>query len=340
MPFTHGHALIIGVGEYQHISQYNVPVAARDAGAVRDVLQNPQLCGYPPGQVTVLTNQDATRANILSRLELAANLGVEDTLFLFFVGHGIHGADGKYYLTCHDTLLEAGKVKSGTGVSEEDLLAGLRKVKTKRLLLVINACHAGQLSPSFEIGNETFSSEPPPQKLAEALLSTGEGRITISACRPKQKSWIGNGTMSIFSGAVVGGLEGQAPNRAGYISAYGLYEHVYFAVKEAAEQLGQEQEPELTVLKGVGPFPVALYRGATDLGSFDASEPAPVETAARQVSPEKSQRMLNQYQAILTHDGAIAQGDHAVAVGKGGVYIGGKVTGSTIITGDNNRVEK
>jgi hypothetical protein len=28
MPFTNGYALVIGVGLYQHISQYNVPIAA------------------------------------------------------------------------------------------------------------------------------------------------------------------------------------------------------------------------------------------------------------------------------------------------------------------------
>jgi hypothetical protein len=44
------------------------------------------------------------------------------------------------------------------------------------------------------------------------------------------------------------------------------------------------------------------------------------------------------YKAELHGDGAIAQGNNARAVGKGGVYIGGSSTDSTIITGDNNSV--
>lgn len=324
MPFTNGHALVIGVGLYQHISQHNVPIAARDAEAVSAVLRDPARCGYPASQVTLLTNQAATRQAILSKLDaLARTLTAENTLFLFFVGHGVYGTDGNYYLATHDTRLQGSQVVAGTGVSEAELLGKLRQVEARRMLLVINACHSGELSPSFDIG-DSFSSEPPPPKLTEALLSTGEGRITITACRPQQKSWIGAGSLSIFSQALVSGLKGDAPNSRGFISAFGLYEYLYHEAREAAAKLGQEQEPELTVIKGVGPFPVALYRGASQPGAFDIDEPAPAGTALREISPEKSQRS---YQATLIGSGAIAQGENARAVGAGGIMIGGNVSG-------------
>lgn len=339
MTFSTGHALIIGVGQYQHMSKYNVPIAARDAAAVAETLKNPAICGYPEGNVTLLTDQAATRAAILSTLDvLSTHLDAESTLFLFFVGHGVYGTDGNYHLTTHDSQLQGSRIVPDTGVSETELLEHLRQIKTKRMLLVINACHSGNLSPSFDIGDDTLDSQPPPTKLADALLSTGEGRITITACRPEQKSWIGSGNLSIFTKAVVDGLKGGTPNNRGYISAFGLYEHVYHESKDAAEEIGQEQEPELTVLKGVGPFPVALYRGASQVGAFDAEETLPAETAVREVSPEKSQRAYKRYTATLTGDGAIAQGDGAKAVGAGGrlLDISGKVSGN-VIFGDNVR---
>jgi hypothetical protein len=339
MSFTNGYALVIGVGKYQYMSNYNVPIAAKDAAAVAETLQTPAICGYPADQVILLTDQAATRAALLSALEtLAAKMDADSTLFLFFVGHGVYGSDGNYYLTTHDSQLQGKQVLAGTGVSDAELLDKLRQIKAKRMLLVINACHSGELSPSFDIGNESLDSQPPPQKLAEAVLSTGEGRITITACRPEQKSWIGPGNLSIFTRAVVEGLKGGAPNNRGYISAFGLYEHVYYEAKEGAEELGQEQEPELTVLKGIGPFPVALYRGASQPGTFDVDESLPGEAAVRQVSPEKSQRVYQRYTATLTGDGAIAQGDGAKAVGKGGklLDISGKV-GGHVIFGDGVR---
>lgn len=318
MPFTNGHALIIGVGEYAHMSQHNVLIAARDAESVAATLQDPVRCGYPAQQITLLQNESATRTAVLNELDaLASKLNTESTLFLFFVGHGVYGTDGNYYLTTHDTKLQGKQVKAGTGVSEAELIEKLRQVKAKRMLLVVNACHSGAISPSFDLGDEpTLNSEPPPQKLSEALLSTGEGRITITACRPEQKSWIGSGRLSIFTQAVVDGLKGGAPNNKGYISAFGLYEYIYFAAKEAADELGQTQEAELTVLKGIGPFPVALYRGASELGSFDASEPAPAKTAIHEVSVEKSQRIYENYVNI---------------------NVVGDVNGS-IVVGGNNRI--
>jgi hypothetical protein len=338
MSFTTGHALVIGVGQYQFMGQHNVPIAARDAEAVGATLQDAARCGYPAAQVTLLTDQNATRAAILASLDaLAAQLSAENTLFLFFVGHGVYGTDGNYYLTTHDTQLQGVQVVAGTGVSENDLLDRLRKIKAKRMLLVINSCHSGELSPGFDVKSPALNSEAPPQKLSEALLSTGEGRITITACRPEQISLIGSGELSIFSNALVNGLKGEARNNNGYISAFGLYEYLYYEAKEAAAALGREQEPELTVIKGVGPFPVALYRGASVRGNFDVSAPLPAATAARQVSPEKSQRSYQQYQATLNGDGAIAQGDGAKAVGAGGIMVGGNMQGN-IVAGNNNRI--
>ncbi len=44
------------------------------------------------------------------------------------------------------------------------------------------------------------------------------------------------------------------------------------------------------------------------------------------------------YKAQLIGNGAIAQGNGSVAVGQGGTYIGGNVSGSNIITGNNNSI--
>jgi hypothetical protein len=330
MAFTQGHALLVGVGTYRHIPQSNVPISVEDADGVRAVLQDVQRCGYPAEQVAFLHDEKATRQGLLDAFKaLAGTASPDSTVIFFYVGHGHYGTDGEYYLTTHDTQLEGGKVKKGSGVSELELLERLRAIQAKRVLVIVNSCHSGELSPNleFDAAKPTLGEDTLPEKTMAALLSTGEGRIIITACRPQQKSWIGSGKMSLFTQAVVDGLrgEGYVTNNQGYISAFGLYEHVYFAAKESAARLGKEQEPELTVLRGVGPFPVALYRGATDLGSFDAGEPLPETAAARQVDPALSKRLYEQAARQIT----IAAGERSVA-------IGGSVMDSTIITGDGN----
>lgn len=340
MPLQSAHALIVGAGQYRHMPQYDVPIAASDARAVSAVLQDPSRCAYPGGHVSLLTGADATRAALIASLDdLAVRLTPAETLFFFYVGHGVYATDGSYMLTTHDTRLEGTRSVPGSGLSELDLVDLLRRIQAKRVLLVINACHSGELSQSFEVSSPGLFSENPPGKLGEALLSTGEGRITITACRPEQQSWIGSGSLSIFTAALVDGLKGEAPNNRGYISAFGLYEYLYFSARDSAAALqpARLQEPELTVLKGVGPFPVALYRGTPVPGSFDSSGPAPAGTSAREITPERSQRSFQNYLVQINRDGAIAQGPGAKAVGKGGILVEGDVHGNIVI-GDNNTI--
>ncbi|MEI6179305.1 MAG: caspase family protein, partial [Chloroflexales bacterium] len=302
MPFPTAHALLIGIGTYQYVPRINVPITVADANAVAAVLRDPQCCGYRPEQVRLLSDATASRAGILATLDsLAAQVGEGDTVFVFYAGHGEYGDDG-YYLTTHDTQLDGRKVLTGSGLREAELIAKLRAIKAKRLLLIVNACHSGEISPVLAPSEAPQTGTPLPSQIAAALLGTGEGRVIISACRENQYAFIGPGPLSLFTQALVDGLQGKGvSSNRGYISLFDLYTHLYFALEDAVprkvaawvrQHYGEKQEPELTMLKGVGPFAVALYRGATTLGDFDASGSPPNSTAVREVNPAYSQAML------------------------------------------------
>ncbi|MCI0556240.1 MAG: hypothetical protein L0287_35300, partial [Anaerolineae bacterium] len=47
-------------------------------------------------------------------------------------------------------------------------------------------------------------------------------------------------------------------------------------------------------------------------------------------------KQITSYSAEMKGDGAIAQGNNSVAVGRGGIHIGGNVSESNIITGNSN----
>ena len=328
MPFPHGHALLIGIGTYRKEPQLDVPITAADAEAVAKRLRDPSLCGYPDDQVNVLRDGTASRDGVLSALDaLAERAGTDDTVLLFFCGHGDYGTDGDYYLTTHDTRIQGGKVVSGTGIRQSELIEKLRAIRAQRLLLLVNACHSGEIGPTLgqDEDTPTFGDKPLPSQAAAALLATGEGRVIITACRDDQVSYIGPGELTLFTQALVDGLNGNGTSsNRGYISAFDLYTHVYFSVEETVQtSYGKRQQPELTVIKGVGPFAVALYRGATTLGDFDANAPPPAGTAVREVRPDYAQAMI----ANVAGSGAAAQGDGAVAVGERGVHVGGDNSG-------------
>ncbi|MFL5801009.1 MAG: caspase domain-containing protein [Roseiflexaceae bacterium] len=320
MPFSHGHALLIGVGSYQDTPRLNVPITVADARAVAQVLRDPHFCGYPEAQVTLLHDAQATSAGILAALDqLAERAGLQDTVVLFYSGHGDFGDDGEYHLTSYETRVADGKVVAGTGLSQKVLLEKLRRLRARRTLLVFNACHSGAVVPALGATDAPPTGQNPPDELTSALLATGTGRIIISASRAAQLSYIGAGKLTLFTQALVSGLLGQGvEGRNGYISAFDLYTYIYTAVSEKVKRdFGAAQEPELTVLKSVGPFAVALYRGATALGAVDEQAAPPAGAATRAVSAEESRRAL----------------ERIVSVGQG-VAVGGNVSGGTVVGRD------
>lgn len=312
MTFSNGFALVIGIGTYA-IPKFNVPITAQDAKEVAKVLKDPDNCGYPAQQVTLLNDADATHDSILQELDaIAQQVSDSDTFFLFYSGHGEYGTDG-YYLTTHDTQLENKKVVTGTGISEKELLEKLRAIKAKRTFLFFNACHSGEISPR-SLGDEEPEENTGsniPDRLSTALLGTGEGRVVITACRETQKSYFSpKEDLTIFADILSEGLRGRGiDSRKGYISIFDLYERVYTKVTEEVKQrfgkLGLVQEPELTILKGIGVMAIALHRGKTPEGELSGDRPSSLGGAVREVEPSESQQA---FQQILSGEINLAAG--------------------------------
>ncbi len=207
------------------------------------------------------------------------------------------GDDGQYYLTSHDTHIANRKVGGGTGVSQRELLAKLQAIRAQRVLLLFNACHSGAVVPTLD-AEEPLTGRSVPDEISGALLATGAGRVIITACRAGQRSYVGEGERTIFTQALVDGLHGAGTAAgSGYVSAFDLYTYVYSAVSaQVSSGYRAAQEPELTILKGVGPFAVALAPGATAPGQLGAGAP-PAGAAVREVTPEESRALMEQIQS-------------------------------------------
>jgi uncharacterized caspase-like protein len=353
MPFEAGHALLIGVGSHKYAPHLDVAISVMDAQAVADVLTSDSYCGYPAHQVKVLHDASASREGILGALsELAGKVEPDDTVTIFYCGHGDYGTDGEYYLVSHDARISGNKVQAGTGVSQAALVDNLQKIPAKRVLVVFNACHSGEISPTLSV-EQALGSKILPDIAKDALLSSGLGRIIITACREEQLSYIGKGELSVFTQALVDGLRGKGiVPRGGFISAFDLYTATFESVNEHVKAAYDKvQEPELTVLQGVGPFAVALYKGSeeTNLGLAEEVEEPPEEAAARVISAKKSQQMFQQIiqtggvsfgQGNVIDIGGDVIGEQQIDTG-GGAFIRGNVnTGGGAFTGRDQSISK
>ena len=320
MAFTHGYALIIGVGSYEHEPRLNVPAATADARAVAQVLRDERFCGYPEQQVQLLSGSQATRKALLEQLDvLVRRCPAHATVVLFYCGHGILTRDGNYYLAASDTRLAGREPVPDTAISQRELLERLRALRAARVLLIFNACHSGMLMPTLDTqsNQELPVLQSLPDQTSAALLSTGSGRAIMSACGSTQFSYVGDGMLTIFTQALTAGLLGKGNvSRGGYVSVFDLYNHVFETVrKTVASTYDAHQEPELTLLQGVGPFPVALYQGAAELGLFEKSTQA-AHGAVRQIDEATSKAA---YEGI-------------VSVGQG-IGVGGDLSGTAVAFG-------
>lgn len=347
MLFSQGHALVIGVGTYQHASNYDVPQTAADAALVAGILRDPQLCGYPADHVTVLREQEATRERILAELErLATTVQKEDTLFLFYSGHGMKGnakekeqEQESYYLTTYDSRIDDGKVVVGTGVRAKELLELLKAIPASRALLVFNACHAGAVAPT-SLGEPQAEApaalgETLPEALSNALLNAGEGRSIITACREKQQSWFSRAeSTTLFGQALADTLQGKdIEPRHGYISVFDCYDALHMMVSNAVRRRwGGVQEPELTISKAVGVMALALYRGAAPSGELGPNDrPRTLGGRVREVDPAESERAYQQIvsgQVVSGQGNVVASRDvrQQIVSGKGNVVAGRDMT--------------
>ncbi len=312
--FEHGYALLIGVGRSSY-AKWSLPVTVHDAQALRTTLADPARCGYPDdaNHLRLLHDEGATRAHILDGLAWLRERAAADpdaTAVVYYSGHGwLDESTQRYYLIPHD--VEPFDL-AGSTLPASDFAAALHAVPARRLLVIVDSCHAEGMATAKDLPTPRlpsgFSATPLPKGLRETLKQ-GAGRAVFTSARGAQKSWVRpDGTLSLYTFHLLEALAG-AGNRPGdtVVRLSHLMNHLGQAVPASARALCQaEQTPFFDT--ATEDFPVALLAG----GRGAPKEGWPTALASGVT-----------YQATLSGSGAIAQGPGAVAAGAGGVANGG-----------------
>jgi Caspase domain len=215
--FTHGHALIIGMGA-------DLPNTIQDADGLAQILTDQERCAYPPGQVTLLTNEKATRAAVLSALDALTRLGdAEATVVVYFSGHGyrVTASLGEFYYLMPfgydtDRLVD-------TAIRGDEFTSRLRAIASQKLLVLLDCCHAGGLTKPEPAGLALAKAPIPPE--AASLLAEGRGRVLIASSQQDELSFAGK-PYSAFTLALIEALCGKgAAAKDGYVRVSDLALH-------------------------------------------------------------------------------------------------------------------
>jgi len=166
------YAVTVGINTYAN-AEYSLKYAAADAQSFGEEVRRQQmrLSKFSRVEVANLSDQDATKANILLALKILSGIDAgasrgsaspalqnlsraqpEDAVIVYYAGHGT-AQQSRFYLIPHDlgyngergNLDEAGmQTILQHSISDQEIAQALEEVDAGQLLLVIDACNSGQ----------------------------------------------------------------------------------------------------------------------------------------------------------------------------------------------------
>ncbi|CAI8847666.1 MULTISPECIES: caspase family protein [Chryseobacterium] len=163
-------ALIVGINDYAPIG-YGGPDLNGCVNDARDMANTLVICGFSPAKIKILTNQNATRANILNYLKSMISTSVKgDSLVFYYSGHGTRVAnigsdlelDGLDEAICPHDYANNGVIR------DDDFKTVLSKLKAGvNMEVIFDCCYSGTGTRKMDLGleadllNETARYIPP-----------------------------------------------------------------------------------------------------------------------------------------------------------------------------------
>ncbi len=310
--FDQGYALVIGVGA-------DLPNTVQDAQGVAAQLKDPGRCGYLDDHVQLLTGPEATRAALLAALDrLATSTDALSTVVIYFSGHGYKAASTvgeTYYLMPYG--YDVAHLYQ-TAVSGQEFTQKLRAIPAKKLLLLLDCCHAGGVGEAKAPGVALTKSPLPPD--AVTLLSEGSGHVLIASSQEDELSYAGK-PYSAFTLAFIESLSGiGVAKKDGYVRVTDVALHA----REVVPGRTRGKQHPILHFEHADNFALAYYAGGdTRPKGLPFSEEPRIE-------PEPGAWTIST--VINTGGGAYIGGNVSLS---GGSFVGRDQRNVTI-TGDGN----
>ncbi|MDL1863232.1 caspase family protein, partial [Betaproteobacteria bacterium PRO7] len=239
------------------------------------------------------------------------------TAVLYYSGHGVLNQEDKsYYFLPYD--LRAPIVDSL--LRAEDMAAEIELVRPRRLLVILDCCHAGGMGIKGDgafMGTGLARSAAPAEARSVVALMRGQGRAVLSSSTAAESSYVrSDRRMSIFTYHLVESLTGHAqPEGATDVLVSDVMSYVSRQVpRSAREEYNVSQTPVYQV-SGEN-FPVALLMGGRGISK---GRPLPDPFVAPAAGP-----------TVNTGGGAYVGGNITAA---GDVNLGAKSVGGDEIRG-------
>ena len=239
-------ALLIGNGRFDDpkLSALTAPLA--DVKALREVLLDSSIGGFDEVVVLIDANFADAYAAIgeLFRVELS-----DDTIVLYYSGHGLPDERGHLYLATRNT---SAANPDGNSIPAAEIKRMMSSSRSRRQVLVLDCCYSGAFGAAKDrtplaISSDTFSTQ-------------GFGQHVLTASRSVERAYEGNSEIdgvetSLFTHFLIRGLETGEAARAGedQVTVGDLYNYVYHRVISHSNKM----RPQMWVDEGQGELVIA-----------------------------------------------------------------------------------
>ncbi len=223
-----GRQWLFAIGIDTYIEWPRLTTAVKDAQSMRDVLL--ERYHFSQDSLVELYNEEGTRKNIIDKFRfLAQNLTEDDSLVIFYAGHGHLDPitkEGSW------VPVESGINDAASWISNDTIKNYLRvdAIKAKHILLVSDSCFSGD----FFRGHRGALPEVTDEVIRKAYTLTSRQAITSGGLEPVSDA--GFGGNSVFSHFLVQALK---ENRKPFLIASDLYPLIRSGVAENASQFPQ-----------------------------------------------------------------------------------------------------
>lgn len=248
-------ALLVGVGKYQNPNINALRYPATDAAGIRDALLDPKLGNLPKGNVKLLTDEQATKANIEGVVEnfFKPNVKPGDKIVVFLAGHGVAkgvGAKAKSYLLSTDVRGLSIDSLESSAVDLRKLSNSLSELPASQFVVFVDACREDP-TPGRGVKGNLQSNVL--SRSVSVIPSASASSVSFFACSVGQRAFedpeLKHG---VFTYMILDGLrEGAVPDRpTGDVNMARLTNYVSKRVAEWAKKTSEagdyevEQTPE------------------------------------------------------------------------------------------------
>jgi len=246
-------AFIIGINNYKNIN--SLEYAENDAKSIKEILVKEY--DYKDENITMLLGKEANKENILNNYSKFINETCDnDSLLFYYSGHGetymgIQGNEG--FLVPYDGTQE----NWNTLIGWQEIIEKGNLMKAKHIFYVIDACYSGlALSRGPAFASSRFLTDIL-SRPARQVLTAGKGDQKVADAKgPIAKH-------SLFTGYFIKGLQGEAAQENGIITANMLMAYVSNKVGNDSNSF---QTPQAGEIFGDGDF---VFKGYNNKSNKD-----------------------------------------------------------------------